>query len=137
MRRNNKFKFLVVLNVGAALWWINLLSSCERSTQVKQPKLPKLGIQQIVQKEVNGQNINDTIFARIPDFTFVNQDSQQVTNQTFAGKIYISDFFFTTCPTICPKMRTQMLRVYEKFKDSTQVMILSHTIDPKHDSIKI
>ncbi|PSR53127.1 SCO family protein [Adhaeribacter arboris] len=137
MRINKKFKFLVVVNVCAAWWGGILLSSCESAPQVKQPKLPKLGIDQIVQREVNGQKINDTIYARIPDFKFVDQDSQQVTNQTFAGKIYISDFFFTTCPTICPKMRTQMLRVYERFKDSTQVLILSHTIDPKHDSIRV
>ncbi|MDQ4139577.1 MAG: SCO family protein [Bacteroidota bacterium] len=125
------FSFLVVLG-GATIFW-----GCDSPPKIKQPKLPKLGIQQIVEKEVNGQKVSDTVFSQIPDFKFTDQDNQQVTNQTFAGKIYISDFFFTTCPTICPKMRTQMLRVYEKFKDSSQVMILSHTIDPKHDSVQV
>jgi protein SCO1/2 len=60
-----------------------------------------------------------------------------VTNQTFAGKIYIADFFFTSCPTICPKMRTQLLRVYGKYQDNARVMLLSHTIDPRHDSVAV
>ncbi|MDQ3289954.1 MAG: SCO family protein, partial [Bacteroidota bacterium] len=113
------------------------LVSCKNFAKIKTAKLPTLGIEQVVQKEVNGQKVNDTIYSQIPDFTFIDQDSQQVTNKTFAGKIYISDFFFTTCPTICPKMKTQMLRVYEQFKDNNQIMILSHTIDPKHDSVQV
>jgi protein SCO1/2 len=56
------------------------------------------------------------------------------TQKDVEGKIYVADFFFTTCPTICPKMKTQMLRVFEKYKDNPHFMILSHTIDPRHDT---
>ena len=70
----------------------------------------------------------------IPDFEFINQDSVKITQKDFTGKIYVADFFFTTCPTICPKMKTQMLRIYKKFKDNPKVAILSHTIDPRHDT---
>ncbi|UZR98719.1 SCO family protein [Chondrinema litorale] len=68
-------------------------------------------------------------------FEFLSQDSAVVTPQTFENKIYVTDFFFTTCPTICPKMKAQMLRVYEKFENNDNVILLSHTIDPQHDTV--
>ncbi len=92
-------------------------------------KLPILGERAFI----NG----DSVYHSISDFSFVDQDSNEVTNKTFEGKIYIADFFFTTCPTICPVMKTQMLRIYDQFKDNPQVAILSHTIDPRHDSVAV
>ena len=80
---------------------------------------------------------NDTIYHKIADFRLVDQDSSWVTNETFENQIYVSDFFFTSCPTICPKMKQQMLRVYEKFEENQEVAILSHTIDPKHDTVAV
>lgn len=80
---------------------------------------------------------NDTIYHTIEDFQLVDQDSSWVTNATFSNQVYVSDFFFTSCPTICPKMKQQMLRVYEKFETNDQVAILSHTIDPKHDTVAV
>ncbi len=79
----------------------------------------------------------DTIYYTVGDFNLVNQDSMTVTNETLDGKIYVADFFFTSCPTICPKMKTQMLRVYEKIKSSDDVSIISHTIDPEYDSVAL
>src|SRR5688572_29869736 len=80
--------------------------------------LPVFGEREVV----NG----DTLYHHIAPFEFVNQDSATVTNQSFKDKIYVADFFFTTCRTICPVMKTQMLRVYEAFKDDDEVLILSH-----------
>ncbi len=77
----------------------------------------------------------DTIYHQIPDFAFIDQDSQVVTNATFDGKIYVADFFFTSCPTICPKVKKQMLRIYEKYQDDPRLMFLSHSIDPKRDTV--
>lgn len=77
----------------------------------------------------------DTIFPTIPNFAFVDQNGDTVRNADFEGKIYVVDFFFTHCPTICPKVTAQMLRVYERFKDSSEVRLLAHSIDPKRDSI--
>jgi protein SCO1/2 len=79
----------------------------------------------------------DTIYHTIADFSFIDQDSMIVTNKDFEDKIYVADFFFTSCPTICPLMKSQMLRVYEKYKNNDEVMILSHTIDPEHDTIPL
>jgi len=99
--------------------------SCESSSR----KLPIMGERDFV----NG----DSVFHKIPDFSFINQDSLLITNKTYDGKIYLADFFFTTCPTICPVMKKQMLRVYEKYKENPKVGILSHTIDPRHDSVQV
>lgn len=77
----------------------------------------------------------DTTWPKIPDFSFVNQDSQLVNNQTFSDKIYIADFFFTHCPTICPKVKKQMLRIYQKYENDDRVLLLSHTIDQKYDTV--
>ncbi len=112
-----------------------LLFSC-LSKKGNEP-LQILGSKKLVAKTVNGEKTYDTIYHKIADFSFVDQDSNIVTNKTFDGKIYIADFFFTTCPTICPKMNAQLVRVYDKFKDDPNVNILSHTIDPVHDTVAV
>ncbi len=89
--------------------------------------LPILGERQLVQ--------GDTVYPTIPDFAFVDQDSQTVTNATFAGKIYVADFFFIHCPTICPKVKANGLRIFEKYKNDDRVAHLSHSIDVKNDTV--
>lgn len=111
-----------------------IISGCSEAGNTK---LPILGRKSIQERIVNGTVKTDTIYHRIDDFTFTNQDSLEVTNSTFENKIYVADFFFTTCPTICPIMKTQMLRVYERFKDNEGVLFLSHTIDPEYDTVAL
>lgn len=100
-------------------------------------KLPIMGHRSVNVVEAGAQTRNDTVYHTIPSFRFVNQDSLWVTNETFKDKIYVADFFFTSCPTICPIMKTQMLRVYEKFRDNADVAFLSHTIDPEYDTVSV
>ena len=76
----------------------------------------------------------DTVYHSIADFAFVNQLGDTIRKEDMAGKIYVADFFFTTCHTICPKMKTQMLRIYERYKDRDEVRIISHSIDPDFDT---
>lgn len=71
----------------------------------------------------------------IPDFSFIDQDSVVVTNETFRDQIYVADFFFTSCPTICPKVKAQMLRIYERFEEDDRLALLSHSIDTKRDTV--
>lgn len=103
--------------------------------ETKDQKLPILGRQEIVERIEDGKVFYDTVAHTIDNFAFVNQDSSLVTNETFKDKVYVADFFFTTCPTICPKMKKEMLRVYDKYKDNPNVAILSHTIDPTYDTV--
>ncbi len=92
-------------------------------------KLPYLGKHET--RVVDGKT--DTLYHQVPPFKFLNQDSVWVSEKDMAGKIYIADFFFTTCPTICPKMKTQLVRLYERYADNDQIRILSHSIDPEFD----
>lgn len=110
-----------------------VLSSCGSSSD----KLPILGQREAVTKVVDGKPVTDSTYQTIPDFAFVSQYGDTVTAKTLDNKIYVADFFFTTCPTICPKMKVQLKRVYERFKGNPDVMMLSHTIDPAHDSVPV
>lgn len=67
-------------------------------------------------------------------FTFINQDGKNFTENDVAGKVFVSEYFFTTCPSICPRMNTNMRKVYDQFKDDPNFLILSHTCDPETDS---
>jgi protein SCO1 len=78
----------------------------------------------------------DTI-SIVQPFSFVNQDGKTVTDKDVEGKVYVAEYFFTTCPGICPTMNTNMKRVYEKFKNEKDFLILSHTSDPERDSVPV
>jgi len=110
----SKFVFVILVVLG-----------CQQ-----EKKLPFLG-----PKTIGKQG--DTLYHTIPNFKFLNQDSSWISEKDLAGKIYVADFFFTTCPTICPKMKTQLLRIYDKFAEEDRVRILSHTIDPEFDGVQV
>ncbi|MBS1490014.1 MAG: SCO family protein [Bacteroidetes bacterium] len=112
--------FGITLIVG-----VMMLTGC--STQPT--RLPFFG-----ERTFNGK---DTLYHTIAPFQFIDQDSVAITNATFKDKIYVADFFFTSCRTICPIMKTQMLRVYEATQSMPDVLILSHTIDPEYDTVAL
>lgn len=95
--------------------------------QDKEKKLPILGTPDIIGE--------DTLYPSIPNFEFIDQKSKIVNQHTFHNKIYVADFMFLTCPTICPKMTSEMNKVYKHFKSNNHILFLSHTIDPIRDSI--
>ncbi|MEM9833206.1 MAG: SCO family protein [Bacteroidota bacterium] len=76
-------------------------------------------------------------FHQISPFKLVNQEGNTITEKTFEGKIYVADFFFTTCPGICPKMTANMSVLQEAFLDDEEVMLLSHSVTPETDSVAI
>ncbi len=71
------------------------------------------------------------------EFSFHNQDDQEVSLAVFTDKVYVADFFFTTCPSICPVMKRQMIRVHDAFRDNPDLLLFSHTIDPEHDTVEV
>jgi protein SCO1 len=105
-----------------------MISACGQ-TERRLPLIPD-GVKQTM---VDGKPVIDTVYKTISDFSFLNQDSVMVTNKDFDGRIYVADFFFTSCPTICPVMHRNLFKVYEKYKDKPDVMFLSHTIDYRYD----
>ena len=83
-------------------------------------------------------NNGDTTYHKIPDFSFINQNGEEVTLANFEDKIFVVDFFFTTCPTICPKMSSNIAYLQKSFKNhGDEVKFLSHTVDPIHDSVEV
>jgi protein SCO1/2 len=109
--------------IAIAILWC---CACKNNAEFH-PPLPVLGNYEVV----NG----DTVRHKIPDFSFVNQDSTIITNATFAGKIYVADFFFTSCPSICPKVKKEMLRMYNKYQADPRLAFISHSIDTKRDTV--
>ena len=106
-----------------------ITTACSSGAEQTDDTLPVLG------RKYYDEATQDTVYHTVSNFSFVNQDSAEVTPATFDDKIYVTDFFFTSCPTICPVMKKQMLRVYDQFKDNDEVAILSHTIDPEYDTV--
>jgi len=74
---------------------------------------------------------------RIAPFQLIDQRGDTVTNTTFDGKVYVADFFFTTCPSICPKMTANLSEVAAHYKDDPRIMFLSHTVMPRVDSVPV
>jgi protein SCO1/2 len=76
-------------------------------------------------------------FHTIPDFALTNQLGETITQKTFDNKIYVTDFFFTVCPGICPQMADNMFKVQEAFKDDPNVVLLSHSVMPTSDTVEV
>lgn len=112
-----------------------LAISCNQRN--KDFKLPILGRPHLEERMVDNKVVVDTISHTIGDFEFLNQDGDTINNHSFKNNIYIADFFFTSCPTICPAMKKQMLRVYDKYKENDRIAIVSHTIDPEYDTVQL
>jgi protein SCO1 len=101
------------------------LTACHNTADTK--RLPYLGHYDLVDGE--------KVYPSIRDFEFMDQDSTLVNKETFKDKIYVADFFFINCPTICPKVKAQMKRVYDHFEKEDRILFLSHSIDTKYDTI--
>jgi len=78
----------------------------------------------------------DTLHS-IPDFTFTNQEGKTITRKTFDNKITVVDFFFTTCPGICKKLTSSLVKVQQAFKNDNDILLLSHSVTPEKDSVAV
>lgn len=106
-----------------------LFASCKQER-----KLPFYGERHAeTVKDAAGVEKIDTVYQTIPAWSFLNQDSVVTTNKSTDGKVYVADFFFTSCTTICPTMHRNLMKVYNDFKTNPDVMFISHTIDFKYD----
>ena len=76
-------------------------------------------------------------FHKIPDFKLINQLGDTVTQKTFENKIYVTDFFFTICPGICPQLAESMIKIQEEFKNDSDILLLSHSVMPSTDSVPV
>lgn len=91
---------------------------------------------------VNAELVDTTVqyvrkYHKIGDFQLLNQNGDTITQNFYKDKIYVADFFFTTCITICPVMTDHMLQIQDKIKNDPEVLLLSHTVIPQHDSVPV
>lgn len=117
-------KFLILFPV------IILFTACQSEKRT----LPIYGERAPVERIVDGNTVTDTIYHTISNFKLLNQDSVLITHANFDDRVYIANFFFTHCPSICPTMQRNLLRIYEEYKGDDRVAFLSHSIDFKYDS---
>ncbi len=108
------------------------VSSCSTKSSVD---LPILGPADFRQELVDREVRNATGIHTIADFSLVNQNGQVITQDDYEGKIYVADFFFTSCPTICPMMTSNMAKIQSEFSNDADVMLLSLSVTPNEDSI--
>ena len=102
--------------------------------------IPKKGLKIYQPADVSTELVDTTLqyvkkYHTIADFSLTNQNGETITQNTYKNKIYVADFFFTTCQTICPIMTGHMAEIQEKLKNDDEVMLLSHTVTPEIDSV--
>ncbi|MFL2624589.1 MAG: SCO family protein [Flavobacteriales bacterium] len=131
MIKNNSLFAIIMLSISIVtiFTFYNVLTP-EKKLPIYQPSMVKF---ELVDSTI--QHIKR--FHKIADFKLTNQNNQTVTNAAYDGKIYIADFFFTTCPGICPIMKENMIALQEEFLDDENILLLSHTVTPEIDSVEV
>lgn len=124
---------LKIKNNYFAILSLAICFACSEKSELKNSLvLPVLG-----DKKPSGTESTDTIYHTIGSFSLINQYKDTVTLNTIGNKIYVANFFFATCQTICPEMSTQLIRVQEEFKNDNNFIILSHSVNPLHDTAEV
>ncbi len=123
-----KMKFIFIVLI--AISFFSCKSKSKESASAEITKLPYFNSAEFTPEW-------NTPRHKIPEFSFINQNEEEVNNSTFKGKIYIADFFFTSCPGICPKLTKNMQAIQEAYKKKHDIMLLSHTVMPWRDSIPL
>ena len=134
MKKRNYLSFLLV----SALFAFLMIGGYRAFTSKKPARiLPTFGEQKRDSVTTDGKKIPVTAVHTVPAFRFTDQTGKTITGQDLDGKVYVTDFFFTTCLGICPRMAKQMERVYGKYRSNEQVKFLSHTVNPRRDSVPV
>lgn len=131
--------FIMFKNKILTIFFISLLVAIFFSiyTLINRKNLPI-----ITPRDVNPELVDSLVQHigynhKIAPFAFTNQNGKTVTNKDYEGKIYVADFFFTTCQTICPKMTDNMVWLQDKIKDNPKVKLLSHSVFPDEDTVEV
>ncbi len=99
--------------------------------------LPIFGPKEVSTSTINNKTVIDTIYHTIPSFIFTDQNGTTVTEETIKGKMVVVEYFFSKCMGICPKMRTQLIRVQGHTEKMDDVILLSFTVDPENDTLEV
>lgn len=115
--------------IKIALASLVICVACQPPAEEKKLLLPIIG-----EKHLSN---TDTIYHTIGNFTLTNQFGENVSEQTVKNKVYVADFFFATCQSICPQMSTNLKDVQAAFENDPNFLILSHSVNPMHDTVEV
>lgn len=128
MKKNQSLGLIFVLLLFGYLFIPKIIDRLENETTVGSNRTVKPGYEALDFIRLNGAP------KKVPDFLFLNQDSLYVSNEDYLGKVYVAEFFFSRCPSICPIMNKNMKLLYDRFGNRNDFGIASFTIDPEHDT---
>lgn len=130
---NKKAVLIAVLVLPSVLYFIFVYGAEDTFFQT----LDYVGPSKVVERVENGEVYQDTLPYQIPPFEFTTQDDTLLSSDEMRGKIYVANFFFSTCPTICPAMNFNVKQVQDRFIGYEDIYYLSFTVDPEHDSVEV
>lgn len=114
------------------------LTACKTEKKInKEVTLPFFNSAEFTPEWISEDSSKYDKIHTIPDFNLVNQDGKGISRNLYKGKVYVADFFFVSCPGICPILEKNMSKLQEKFKDDKDVLLLSHTVMPVKDSVPV
>src|SRR5690554_2022364 len=124
----------MIKNVFFLAFSFAMIVACSTNKSESIRVLPIIGDYDIEYRTLDGKEVADTIFPKVPEFSYLNQDSVIISSKDLKHKIWIADFMFTSCPTICPTMTSNMKHLSELTKDlQDKIQFLSFSIDPDRD----
>ena len=131
---NNKKKYTYIW-VSAIILIFGIFAVYEITKRVKGGTIVENDRMSVSSKNTKvGFVVNQGEKRKVPDFSFYDQDSVLVTNKDYLGKVYVVEFFFTTCPTICPIMTKNLVELQDTFEDDPDFGVASFTINPRYDT---
>lgn len=137
MKQNIKAGILLIVLLVPALAYILLRGLTQNHYQLRRyiPVIDSTSGEPVIAKQLNdfGQEVEDTLFRTVPGFKLMNQDGAITDSAVVRDKIHVAAFFFTRCGTICPKISSELTRAQDIFRDRSEIVFLSYSVDPEHD----
>ena len=130
---NKKAVLISVLVLPSVLYFIFVYGAEDNFFQT----LDYVGPAQIVERSTDDGVVSDTIPYQIPNYQFTTQDNELLSSEDLKGKIYVANFFFSTCPSICPAMNYNVKQVQDRFLGYEDINFVSFTVDPEHDTVEV
>jgi protein SCO1/2 len=132
-RKNWSFYILLIVLAGPLIFFAFL-----KLGKYQMIPLPIIGERDVVVvKNEDGSSSTDTVYHTVPAFSFTDQYGNIVTEKNFDSGIYVANFFFASCPDVCPAMNGALSEVAAKFADNPKIKFISHTVDPESDSVPV
>ncbi|PKV49460.1 protein SCO1/2 [Aquimarina sp. MAR_2010_214] len=133
MKKNSYIGISFIILVFGIIFIPKIVNRIKSTSIVKNDRMSASN--PVANEKLSYIKINEEL-KKVPEFAFLDQDSILITNHDYKGKVYIAEFFFTSCPTICPKMSKNLVYLQNQLKDYENFGVASFTINPKHDTPK-